>query len=120
MANASRKKHYLKLTACVEKLKILVRSVLTWMLFAFFDNLKIFEQLQHIRNIILSALEWQFFEILFFIPWQMKLKSWLMFQTVFYNKVYSFSFLSILDKGDFYFLTPFMKIAFILGRKYAL
>ena len=57
MANASRKKHYLKLTACVEKLKILVRSVLTWMLFAFFDNLKIFEQLQHIRNIILSALE---------------------------------------------------------------
>ena len=38
----------------------------------------------------------------------------------FYNKVYSFSFLSILDKGDFYFLTPFMKIAFILGRKYAL
>ena len=38
----------------------------------------------------------------------------------FYNKVYFFSFLSILDKGDFYFLTPFTKIAFILGRKYAL
>ena len=100
MANASRKKQYLKLTTCVEKLKILVRSVLTWMLFAFFDNLKIFVQLQHIRNIILSALEWQFFEILFSIPWQMKLKSWLIFQTnfsnFFYNKVYSFTFLGIL------------------------
>ena len=46
MANASRKKHYLKLTTCVKKLKILVRSVLTWMLFVFFDNLKIFVQLQ--------------------------------------------------------------------------
>ena len=124
MANAPRKKHYLKLTTWVEKLKILVRSVLTWTLFAFFDNLKIFVQLQHIRNIILSALEWQFFEILFFIPWQMKLKSWLIFQTnfsnFFYNKVYSFTFLGILDKGDFYFLTPFMKIAFFLGREYAL
>ena len=38
----------------------------------------------------------------------------------FYNKVYSFTFLGILDKGDFYFLTPFMKIAFFLGRKYVL
>ena len=38
----------------------------------------------------------------------------------FYNKVYSFTFLGILDKGDFYFLTPFMKIAFFLGREYAL
>ena len=46
MANASRKKYYLKLTSCAKKLKILVRSVLTWMLFAFFDNLKIFVQLQ--------------------------------------------------------------------------
>ena len=121
MANASRKKHYLKLTTCVEKLKILVRSVLTWMLFAFFDNLKIFEQLQHIRNIILSALEWQFFEILFFIPWQTKLKSWLIFQTSFMIKSTLLPSLAlILDNGDFYFLTPFMKIAFFLGRGYAL
>ena len=121
MANASRKKQYLKLTTCVEKLKILVRSVLTWMLFAFFDNLKIFVQLQHIRNIILLALEWQFFEILFFIPWQTKLKSWLIFQTSFMIKSTLLPSLAlILDNGDFYFLTLFMKIAFFLGRGYAL
>ena len=42
------------------------------------------------------------------------------FSNFFYNKVYSFTFLGILDKGDFYFLTLFMKIAFFLGRKYAL
>ena len=42
------------------------------------------------------------------------------FSNFFYNKVYSFTFLGILDKGDFYFLTPFMKIAFFLGREYAL
>ena len=42
------------------------------------------------------------------------------FSNFFYNKVYSFTFLGILDKGDLYFLTPFMKIAFFLGREYAL
>ena len=42
------------------------------------------------------------------------------FSNFFYNKVYSFTFLGILDKGDFYLLTPFMKIAFFLGREYAL
>ena len=118
MANTWRKKHYLKFTTCVEKLKILVRSVLTWMLFACFDNLKIFVQLQHIRNTILSVLEWQFFEILFFIPDESeKLTN---FSNFFYNKVYSFTFLGISDNGDFYVLTPFMKIAFFLGREFAL
>ena len=88
MANASRKKHYLKLTACVEKLKILVRSVLTWMLFAFFNNLKIFVQLQHIRNIHVycQLLNDNFLKAFFFIPWQMKLKSRLIFQTSFIIK----------------------------------
>ena len=28
------------------------------------------------------------------------------FSNFFYNKVYSFTFLGILDKGDLYFLTP--------------
>ena len=42
------------------------------------------------------------------------------FSNFFYNKVYSFTFLGILDNGDFYVLTPFMKIAFFLGREYAL
>ena len=42
------------------------------------------------------------------------------FSNFFYNKAYSFTFLGILDKGDFYLLTPFMKIAFFLGREYAL
>ena len=40
------------------------------------------------------------------------------FSNFFYNKVYSFTFLGILDNGDFYFLTPFMKIAFFLGREF--
>ena len=42
------------------------------------------------------------------------------FANFFYNKVYSFTFLGILGNGDFYVLTPFMKIAFFLGREFAL
>ena len=41
------------------------------------------------------------------------------FSNFFYNKVYSFTFLGISDNGDFYVLTPFMKIAFFLGREFA-
>ena len=101
----------------MEKLKILVRSVLTWMLFAFFNNLKIFVQLQHIRNIHVycQLLNDNFLKSFFFIPWTKKPTN---FSNFFYNKVYSFTFLGILDNGDFYFLTPFMKIAFFLGREF--